>query len=63
MLTEPPYFSTKVTSTRRFWIPHGELDPRLGVLSGGFEQVAPDYRIERDGFCADLNNRLQQQED
>jgi AraC-like DNA-binding protein len=22
----------------------------MGVLSGGFEHVAPDYRIERDGF-------------
>ena len=50
MLAEPPYFSTRVTATRRFWIPHGELDPRLGVLSGGFEHVASDYRIERDGF-------------
>ena len=50
MLADPPYFSTKVTLTRRFWIPHEELDPRLGVLSGGFEHVAPDYRIERDGF-------------
>jgi AraC-like DNA-binding protein len=50
ILAEPPYFSTRVTLTRRFWIPSAELDPRLGVLSGGFEQAAPDYRIERDGF-------------
>ncbi len=50
MIADPPYFSTKVISTRRFWIPHGELDPRLGVLSGGFEHVASDYRIERRGF-------------
>lgn len=50
MIAEPPYFSTSVVSTRRFWIPQTELDPRLGVLSGGFEHVASDYRIERDGF-------------
>jgi AraC-like DNA-binding protein len=50
MATEPPYFTTKVVSTRRFWIPDHELDPRLGVLSGGFEHVARDYAIERDGF-------------
>ena len=50
MIAEPPYFSTRVVTTRRFWIPHSELDPRLGVLSGGFEHVASDYRIERDGF-------------
>ena len=50
MQTDPPYFSTSVLSTRRFWIPNDELDPRLGVLSGGFEHVASDYRIERDGF-------------
>jgi AraC-like DNA-binding protein len=50
MIAEPPYFSTNVTSTRRFWIPQTELDPRLGVLSGGFEHVASDYRIERTGF-------------
>jgi AraC-like DNA-binding protein len=50
MIAEPPYFSTSVVSTRRFWIPQAELDPRLGVLSGGFEHVASDYRIERDGF-------------
>ena len=54
MATEPPYFSTKVVSTRRFWIPDAELDPGLGVLSGGFEHVAPDYRIERDGFPSPL---------
>jgi AraC-like DNA-binding protein len=50
MPADPPYFSTKVLSTRRFWIPPHELDARLGVLSGGFEHVAGDYRIERDGF-------------
>ena len=54
MATEPPYFSTKVVATRRFWIPDHELDPRLGVLSGGFEQVARDYSIERDGFPSPL---------
>jgi AraC-like DNA-binding protein len=50
MPVEPPYFNTRVISTRRFWIPEDELVPRLGVLSGGFEHVASDYRIERDGF-------------
>lgn len=54
MLADPPYFSHRVVSTRRFWIPHGELDERLGVLSGGYEHVAPDYRIERDGFPTPL---------
>lgn len=47
---EPPYFSSRVVSTRRFWIPNEELDPHLGVLSGGYEHVSSDYRIERDGF-------------
>lgn len=54
MLADPPYFSDHVQSTRRFWIPPHELDERLGVLSGGFERVAPDYRIERDGFPTPL---------
>lgn len=50
MPSEPPYFSNRVVATRRFWIPDDELDARLGVLSGGYEHVAGDYRIERDGF-------------
>jgi AraC-like DNA-binding protein len=54
MSTEPPYFCTKVVSTRRFWIPDESLDPRLGVLSGGFEHVARDYEIARDGFPSPL---------
>lgn len=54
MLTEPPYFSSRVVSTRRFWIPNQDLDARLGVLSGGYEHVAADYRIERDGFPTPL---------
>ncbi len=54
MSTEPPYFSTKVLSTRRFWIPDADLDARLGVRSGGFEHVDHDYRIERDGFPSPL---------
>jgi AraC-like DNA-binding protein len=48
--TDPPYFSTSVDSTRRFWVRDEELDGRLDVRSGGFERAAPDYRIERDGF-------------
>jgi AraC-like DNA-binding protein len=47
---EPPYFSNRVLNTRRFWIPNQDLDARLGVLSGGYEHVASDYRIDRDGF-------------
>lgn len=54
MLADPPYFSRHVVSTRRFWIPPQDLDGRLGVPSGGYEHVAPDYRIERDGFPSPL---------
>ena len=50
MANDPEYFSDHVVSTRRFWIPQPDLATGLGVLSGGFEHVAMDYRIERDGF-------------
>ena len=49
MPMDPSYFSARVVSSRRFWAA-GQTDGRWAVLSGGYEFVASDYRIERDGF-------------
>ena len=49
-MTDPAYFSARVVSSRRFWISGQEAEGRLAVLSGGYEFVASDYRVERDGF-------------
>jgi AraC-like DNA-binding protein len=53
--SQPHFFSTQVAEARRFYL---NLDPpasrRLTVVSGGCEQCAPDYGINRRDFpyCA-----------
>ena len=49
-MTDPAYFSSRVVSSRRFWISGQEAESRLAVFCGGYEFVAADYRVERDGF-------------
>ncbi len=48
---QPDFFSTQVAEARRFYL---NLDPpasrRLTVVSGGCEQCAPDYGINRRSF-------------
>lgn len=49
---EPGYFSTQVTSARRFYLRVHPSDARgFAVASGGVEHCRPDYVIDRPGFA------------
>ncbi len=49
--TLPAFMSAEVTEARRFFLPPEERPKRgLVVVSGGWEQTAPGYRIDRAEF-------------
>jgi AraC-like DNA-binding protein len=48
---EPQFFSRQITGARRFYIQLNEpWDDPLVVVSGGDEQCAPNYRVDRPAF-------------
>lgn len=52
---EPDYFSTQVTSARRFYLELTRNSRRqITVASGGWERCRPDYLIDRSGFASPI---------
>jgi len=50
---EQPYFSTQVTAARRFYLElHAPSRRRLSIASGGYEECAPEYDMNRHGFSS-----------
>ncbi|MEM9186874.1 MAG: AraC family transcriptional regulator [Planctomycetota bacterium] len=49
--SSPPFFARRVRSARRYYL---DLAPRerapLTIVCGGYEECAPDYAIQREGF-------------
>src|SRR5689334_18481836 len=50
-IATPEFFSRQVSEARRFYLNlKPEKNVPLSVVSGGFEQCLPDYRIQRPTF-------------